>query len=75
MQMPGLIEIKSGHGRIRWLREKAAIPHALHGVEWPLRVWGMRSQVNLAFSLEEVPPYERDIFTLFISIFQATCKG
>ena len=45
------------------LREKARMPRAVHGDEWPMLVWGrhpkgflgLSPQANSAFSLEEAP--------------------
>lgn len=37
------------------LREKARMPRAVRGDEWPLGVWGQSPQLELAFSLEEAP--------------------
>ncbi len=31
----------------------------MHGDEWPPGLWGMRPQVELAFSLEKVPTFGR----------------
>jgi hypothetical protein len=41
------------------LREKARMPRAVHGDEWPKGFGGMRPQSNLAFSLEEAPTFGR----------------
>jgi hypothetical protein len=37
-----------------YLREKARIPRAVHGDEWPQGVWGRAPPFNLAFSFEHI---------------------
>jgi hypothetical protein len=49
--------VEAGANQTPGLREKARMPRAVHGDEWPIQGFGAASpQSDEAFSLEEAPP-------------------